>query len=171
MAYSSTLISRVYTKEELCLMEQIPSACGIVIFGASGDLTHRKLIPALFQLACDNVLPVDCYIIGIGRRRLAEAEFQPSVQTSLGQAGTPQSRSDFAQRCTYMTGDYGDAQLYARLSRQLTESDRAGHIPCRHIFYLSTPPSLYESIVQQLGAARLGRPDEPNGWVRLVVEK
>src|SRR5438067_13560321 len=114
MSPSTTVVSKTYTKEELCLMEQHPSACGIVIFGASGDLAHRKLLPSLYQLALDQVLPKECYILGVGRTPMSDSAFQKTVDESLQRAesGNGHRQSgipDFVTRCTYLQGDYGSA--------------------------------------------------------------
>jgi glucose-6-phosphate 1-dehydrogenase len=171
MAPANTLVSKVYTKDELCLMEQVADPCAIVIFGASGDLTHRKLLPSLFQLAQDNVLPNNCYIVGIGRTPMSDDAFRKTIQKSLSNLGTPEARTSFTGRCRYLTGDYNDTTFYATLQKQLTAWDQAYGISDRRIFYFATPPSLYETIAHQLGAAGMARPKHKEGWVRLVVEK
>jgi glucose-6-phosphate 1-dehydrogenase len=171
MSPANTLISKVYTKDELCLMEQVPDPCGIVIFGASGDLTHRKLLPSLFQLAQDKVLPKTCYIVGVGRTQMSDNEFRKTVQKALPTSGPVETGANFAERCSYLSGDYSDSHFYTTLQKQLDSLDQARGIPSRRIFYLSTPPSLYGIIAQQLGMARLTQPRQKEGWVRLVVEK
>ena len=168
---STTRVSHVFTKQELCMMERIPEPCGIIIFGASGDLTHRKLLPALFQLACENVLPKDYYLLGAARTPMTTDAFRKKVEEGIGNVGTPGQRSEFVSRCTYLTGDYGDAALYAKLKGQLTTLDQEHHVPGRRLFYLSVPPNLYESIVTGLGASKLSTASSPEGWVRIVVEK
>jgi glucose-6-phosphate 1-dehydrogenase len=178
-APATAVLSKVYTKEELCLMEQVPPPCGIVIFGASGDLAHRKLLPALYKLAQDNVLPKDCYIVGVGRTRLSNDQFQSSIKDSIQKASAtnglgkiaPDVLEAFIHRCTYLTGDYNDSQLYRGMKNELDALDQARHIPGRRIFYLSTPPSLYEIIPHHLWEVGLSRPQDKDGWVRLVVEK
>src|SRR5690242_8295271 len=72
MPTMNATVSRVITKEELCLLEKIPSSCGIVIFGASGDLTHRKLLPSLFTLSLENLLPKQFYILGVARSAMTD---------------------------------------------------------------------------------------------------
>ena len=136
-------------------MEQVPQHCGIVIFGASGDLAHRKLLPSLLQLAIDQVLPGACYIVGIGRTAMSDSQFQATVKDSLkknsnGNGATPPSAiDDFVKRCTYLTGDYTNSAFYAQMKQKLAALDQAHQISDRRIFYLSTPPSLYETIAQQ----------------------
>ena len=180
MSPAAAVVSKVSTKEELCLMEQMPDPCGIIIFGASGDLTHRKLLPSLFKLALDNVLPKTCYILGVSRTRLSEDQFRGTVRESLrkemGKNGfrVPAADSDikaFAERCSYLDGDYSDAGFYARIKQRLSALDQTHHIPSRRIYYLSTPPSVYEIIAHHLSEAGLARSLGESGWVRLVVEK
>src|SRR5260221_6619261 len=109
---STPVVSRVITKEELCLMEQVPSSCGIIIFGASGDLTHRKLLPSLFTLALENLLPKQFYVLGVSRTPIADAAFQAKALESLGSLGTTPAREEFVRRCGYLSGDYADEKTY-----------------------------------------------------------
>jgi glucose-6-phosphate 1-dehydrogenase len=176
MPPANTTLSKVYTKEELCLMEQMPDACGIIIFGASGDLAHRKLIPALYGLAKDNVLPKDCYFLGVGRTRMTDDQYRASLRESMksesGNGSRPGPSLDaFLQRFSYLSGDYSDSELYRTMKQQLADADQAHHIPGRRIYYLSTPPSLNEIIPHHLWEVGLTRPPTKDGWVRLVVEK
>src|ERR1700690_4017169 len=94
-------VSRVITKEELCLLEQVPSPCGIIIFGASGDLTHRKLLPSLFTLAQENLLPKQFYILGVARSPMSDSDFQAKALESLGTEGTASAREQFIRHCGY----------------------------------------------------------------------
>jgi glucose-6-phosphate 1-dehydrogenase len=171
MPMSTPIISRVITKEELCLLEKVPSSCGIVIFGASGDLTHRKLLPSLMTLSLENLLPKSFYVLGVARSHMSDEEFQAKVLQSLGDLGTPAGRQEFSKRCSYLSGEYQDAQTYEKLKQKLGVLDTACGTACRHLFYLSTPPSLYEAIVAQLGKMGFADSRQPEGWVRVVVEK
>jgi glucose-6-phosphate 1-dehydrogenase len=178
MAPASTLVAKTYTKEELCLMEQVPDPCGIIIFGASGDLARRKLLPSLFKLAADNVLPKTCYIVGIGRTEMSDDQFRAKIKESVlkethtnGDSAAAHTLDDFIARCRYFTGDYQDMDFYAGMKQRLSELDQTYRIPCRRIFYLSTPPSLYETIAHHLSKTALVRSCEKDGWVRIVVEK
>jgi len=158
-------------------MEQVPEPCGIVIFGASGDLAHRKLLPSLLGLALENVLPKTCYIVGIGRTPMSDSQFQATVKTSLQKESggngrvPPGAIDDFVKRCTYLPGDYQDSAFYTQMKQKLAVLDQAHQISDRRIFYLSTPPSLYEIIPHQLAQAQMARPEGTSGWVRLIVEK
>jgi glucose-6-phosphate 1-dehydrogenase len=164
-------VSRVITKEELCLLEQKPLPCGIVIFGASGDLTHRKLLPSLFTLSQDKLLPEPFYILGVARTAMSDAAFQAKVIESLGQAGMPQERETFARHCQYLSGDYQDLKTYDALHKRLDELDKTYQTAGRHLFYLSTPPSLYETIIKLLGERGFAASSSPDAYVRVIVEK
>ena len=110
-----TTVSRVITKEELCLLEQVPAPCGIIIFGASGDLTHRKLLPSLFTLAQENLLPKRFYILGVARTPMSDSVFQAKALESLRSSGTAAAREEFVRRCRYLSGDYPDPRTYKAL--------------------------------------------------------
>src|SRR5579871_6169404 len=152
---STPVVSRVITKEELCLLEKVPESCGIIIFGASGDLTHRKLMPSLFTLVLENVLPKQLYILGVARSALSDATFQARIREALGGAGTPAQRDEFIRRCLYLSGDYQDVQTYITLKQKLAGLDEVYETQGRHLFYLSTPPTLYEPVIEQLGSSGL----------------
>jgi len=165
------LASKIYTKEELCLLEQIPEPCAIVIFGASGDLTERKLLPSLYHLMLNNLMPKDFYVIGVARTEMTDEAFQEHVRESIGKDSPGKDAERFIRRCHYISGDYGHDALYKNLSLALGELDRKYNVSCRRVFYLSTPPSVYGDIVSQLGSSGLARPDSGQGWVRVVIEK
>jgi len=165
------LASKIYTKEELCLLEQVPEPCAIVIFGASGDLTHRKLLPSLFHLSTHALMPKSFYIVGVARTEMSDEKFQEHVRSSLPKDASKEDTDRFVARCRYLAGDYGDAKLYQRLSTALCELDGKFDVHCRRVYYLSTPPSIYGDIVAQLGNSGLARPDSEKGWVRVVIEK
>jgi glucose-6-phosphate 1-dehydrogenase len=166
-----TTVSRVITKEELCLLEKIPSSCGIIIFGASGDLTHRKLLPSLFTLVLENLLPKQFYVLGVARSALSDAEFQAKVIDSLNGLGTSAAREEFARRCGYLSGDYQSPQTYDTLRERLSGLDKVYETAGRHLFYLSTPPMLYAEITDHLGRQGFAQASLPESWSRIVVEK
>src|SRR6185437_4943099 len=148
----------------------VPEPCGIVIFGASGDLAHRKLFPALFSLLHDKVLPKSFYVLGVARSAFSDDGFRSSVQKSLpGDAG---SEPSFLPHLYYLSGGYDDPRTYEALKQRLASLDKEYGIQGRHLFYFSMPPALYETIAAQLGRAGLvENRGHPQGWVRLVVEK
>jgi glucose-6-phosphate 1-dehydrogenase len=171
MSFAGTSVSRIITKEELCLMEQIPSPCGIIIFGASGDLAHRKLIPALVTLLKENVLPKDFYVLGVARTPLSEEAFRQGLRQAMPGWEFASLLAKFLPHCHYLAGAYDDPKTYAELAGRLATLDATHGTGGRRLFHLATPPVIYETIVQQLGRAGLGTGASPDSWVRLVVEK
>lgn len=157
-------------RERLCI-ETPPDACGIVVFGASGDLARRKLFPALASLHARGFMPRNWYLVGCGRRAYDDAAFADTVRAAII---PPLSSADaaavdaFVRRCFYVSGGYDDPALYRALAAKLAALDAAHATGGNHLFYLSIPPSIYTAVAAQLGAAGLAR---GNGWVRVAVEK
>lgn len=162
-------VSKIITREELCALEAIPPSCGIAIFGASGDLAHRKLFPALFALLKDKVLPKNYYVIGIARTPMTDQTFRDSIRKSLGEEDRKHCE-EFLSRCYYFAGDYSDSKTYEKLKERLAVLGKERETEGRHLFYLSVPPALYGKIAEELG--RAGLSTEAKGvWSRIVVEK
>ena len=147
--------------------------CAIVIFGANGDLTRRKLMPALYRLAYDRRLSAGLAVVGISRTPLGDSQFRDKMLESVKQFSEDTTFDEdvwaaFAQGLFYVAGDVGDAALYQRLGDKLAEIETARHTGGNVLFYLSTQPSQSAAAALGLGAAGLGK---GNGWRRLVVEK
>ena len=147
--------------------------CVIVIFGVTGDLSRRKLIPALFRLGCLGCTANQFIVLGVGRDQLTDDNFRARIRTAVSQSKEIGEFRDedwqhFAPRLRYLSGDIEDANAYTQLAARLEELKTEGASTNR-IFYLSTPPSLAPRIVEGLGAAGLA--DEDEGWSRIVVEK
>jgi glucose-6-phosphate 1-dehydrogenase len=147
--------------------------CAIVIFGANGDLTRRKLMPALYRLAYDRRLSAGFAVIGISRTPLSDDQFRDKMLEAVKQfsedtAFDADVWAAFARGLYYVAGDIGDAALYQRLGRKLTAAESERHTDGNALFYLSTQPSQYAQAALGLGAAGLGK---GGGWRRLVVEK
>ena len=170
----SHIKTQVTMRGKFCT-ESTPEPCGLVIFGASGDLTHRKLVPALFSLFQKQYLSEHFFILGCARTVMTDGVFREKVHDSLKGRfkGIPASTIErFIQRCVYLPGDYQDPSLYASLLERLKQLDTEYATGGSHIFYLATPPSLYCSIVTSLGSAGLtGKTEDSLPWVRVVVEK
>ena len=164
----------VTIRDEFCI-EQKAEPCGLIIFGASGDLTHRKLIPALCNLSKRGLLPQGFYVLGCARSPLSDDAFRDRVRSSITAACRDVSGdalSGFLGRCAYVQGDYDDPALYDALSRRLKELDKGYGTEGNHIFYLATPPILYEKIVGRLGQSGLAvECEEGYPCARVVVEK
>jgi glucose-6-phosphate 1-dehydrogenase len=147
--------------------------CAIVIFGANGDLTKRKLLPALYRLAYDRRLPAGFAVIGSSRTPLSDQQFREKMRESVKEF-SEDTRFDagvwdpFAEGLFYVAGDMGDENLYQRLAAKLEEVEAARRTGGNVLFYLSTQPAYYATGAAGLGAAGLGR---GRGWRRLIVEK
>src|SRR5437660_10077141 len=147
--------------------------CAVVIFGATGDLTKRKLLPALYRLAFDRRLSAGFAVVGSSRTPLSDDQFREKMLEAVKEF-SEDTRFDenvwstFAQGLFYVPGDIVDAGLYQRLGAKLSTIENERHTGGNVLFYLSTQPSQYAPISNGLGAAGLGK---GNGWRRLVVEK
>ena len=143
----------------------------IVIFGASGDLTHRKLIPALFQNYIKNRLPTPLHIIGFARRPWSDEEFRTSLQAGFQELAPADYRADrwadFAQHITYVQGDLDQAEGYELLSQALTQVEQTP--TANRLYYLAIGPEYFVAVADHLAQANLHH--ENGGWRRLVVEK
>ncbi|MDX1438123.1 MAG: glucose-6-phosphate dehydrogenase [Anaerolineales bacterium] len=150
-----------------------PSA--IVIFGASGDLTRRKLIPSLYLLHEDGLLPSNFKIIGVARSVMSDVEFIDSLEDGIVKycRRVPASKAlwdEFSEKVTYVTGGYDDADTYRTLGSMLGEAHGTGHTGGNCLFYLAIPPTLYETVIRELGESGLSG-SQGAGWTRLIIEK
>ncbi len=154
---------------------QVPPACSVVIFGASGDLTARKLMSALYALAAERLLPACLSIVGVARRDLGEEGFRKQMREAVERFSRlgpvrPDVWEPLARSMHYVAAPFDDPKGYARLRDLLSRLDTDCGGGGNHLFYLATPPSAYAQIVQMLGEARLARPGD-NGWARIIIEK
>jgi len=160
---------------ELYCIESLPDPCGVVIFGASGDLTSRKLIPSLFSLYQKGLMPEGFFVLGCGRTRMSDESFRDKLAAALadkfGSAGD-EKRKEFLARCHYQSGDYQSLELYQDLSGRVEQLRQRFNSGGNCLFYLSTPPALYLPVVERMDAAKLSRePQNGRPWRRVVVEK
>ena len=151
--------------------------CTIVALGARGDLSRRKLLPALYHLALDGLLPPSVTIVGLARQPLDDASFRESVRADLAEAGEVDREAwrRFAERLYYVEGDLQDPASYSRLGARLDALARdAPAAPEGRLFYFALPPSLYETVADHLaesGAAKRMPERHDRPWVRLIIEK
>jgi glucose-6-phosphate 1-dehydrogenase len=153
--------------------------CALVLFGASGDLTHRKLLPALYNLYADGLMPQQFAIIGVARRPWSDEEFRSRVAEDLGRSARRFDPDNelwrrFAASVFYHAASFEEAEGYRELGRLLDRLDVDLGTGGSRLFYLSTAPEFFADIVERLGAVGLAHP--PRGgdgrrWVRVVVEK
>ena len=148
----------------------------VVIFGASGDLTARKLIPAIFNLACDNLLPADFFLIGYGRKAIPDEEFRQLATDAITEFSRRELKPDVwgrvAANTTYVAGGYDEKAAFDRLSAHITGIEKTIGRDVQVLFYISTPPSVFAPILLNLGASglagkHLGQPYH----AKVIIEK
>ncbi len=158
------------------LIERTAEACLLVIFGASGDLSKRKLIPALFDLSRAGALPPAFTIAGVGRTPFTNDSFRDHLHEALQEfkrisPGDADAWRDFAPRLHYITADPGNAASYQEIKKELFAIDSDHRSSGNILFYLATPPSLYEPIIRNIDSAGLYAPRSSQSWVRIIIEK
>jgi glucose-6-phosphate 1-dehydrogenase len=148
----------------------------IVIFGASGDLTQRRLVPALHSLSCAGLLPAATRVLGVARTPLSDEAFRDQVYDGVESYarlkpdwGMCEIWPRFAGRHQYLVGEYDDPETYRRLGEQLSQLEARSGTGSNRLYYLAVPPVLCPVIVEQLGQSRLNR--QESGWTRIVFEK
>ena len=149
--------------------------CAMVIFGASGDLTHRKLIPALFDLYEAGLLSKQFAVLGFSRSALSDGEFRRSAHDGIeqytGRSVPEPIWQEFSKGLHYLPGRFDDAASYEALRARLAELDADRKTQGNRVFYLATPPELFQVITACLGEAKLNQRQNEHGFVRLVIEK
>jgi glucose-6-phosphate 1-dehydrogenase len=148
--------------------------CVMVIFGFSGDLTRRKLIPALYNLATQQVLSQEFAVIGVGRTPMSNEDVRKKASEDFKKFATgPVDAAlwdSFVKRINYMSGDFDDPGMYEKLKNTLAELDRDNRYHGNYFFYLATAPNFFGDIVQ--GLSKVGLMKEENGhWRRVIIEK
>jgi len=147
--------------------------CVLVIFGATGDLTKRLLVPALYNLRRAGLLPKNFAVIGVSRAPKDNAAFRSDLGSSLRQFDDAVSDADWkslAERMFYLQGEFDDPATYDKLKQLLTKTDEAQQTGGNCLFYLATPPQVFSPIVQRLGETGLVR-EEEGRWRRVIIEK
>jgi len=151
------------------------SPCAVVIFGASGDLTKRKLVPALYHLAQNRLLPAEVAVIGVARRENSDDEFRKQMSGAVVEfsGGEPLDEAvweSFAKGLYYVSGEFGDDETYRKLAEKLDLADSERGTNGNRVFYLSTAPSAFAPIVHKLGDAGLVK-QEGGTFRRVIIEK
>jgi glucose-6-phosphate 1-dehydrogenase len=157
--------------------ERVPDASCLVIFGASGDLTQRKLIPGLYSLAHDGLLPAGQTIVGMARAEMSDEQFRANMRKACDKHARTRPVDEavwesFARGLFYVQGEFADRSAYARLKQRLEEFDRTRGTGGRRIYYLAVPPDFFDDIAQQLAASGMVNDPESNGpFTRVIIEK
>lgn len=154
--------------------ERRADSCALVIFGATGDLTKRKLMPSLYNLARSNLLPEHFAVIAFSRKTVDTGDFRRQLTEAMHEFG-PKPLDEklwesIVSRVSYVAGDYGDASAYERLKQALAETDEQHGTGGNYLFYLATPPEVFAEAGTNLGKVGLAK-TEGQSWRRIVVEK
>jgi glucose-6-phosphate 1-dehydrogenase len=148
-----------------------PEPCVLVIFGASGDLTKRKIFPALYALAYRRLLPEQFGVVGVARSELIDEQFVEKMERAVREFGRDEFRDDVWQRLAeatrYIAADIADAESLERLDRCLASLDEERGTRGNRLYYLAIPPEMFPAVVRERGKRRKEGP----GWERLIVEK
>ncbi|MBH0181911.1 MAG: glucose-6-phosphate dehydrogenase, partial [Nitrospira sp.] len=150
--------------------------CTVVIFGGSGDLARRRLIPAIYNLLLDGLLPSNYVVLGLGRTPMSDEEFRATVRDGVvkhsRQALIEDTWNAFARHIFYLAGENDDPQTYVRLKARAEELERTFQLPGNRIFYLSIPPSSFTPVCEGLaGSGLAGTSAARSPYARIIVEK
>jgi glucose-6-phosphate 1-dehydrogenase len=152
----------------------VPQPCSVVIFGATGDLTHRKLVPALYNLAADGDLPPAVTIVGFARREKTDDQFRSELENATRKFSRQTVRDDiwktFAESIFYHRSEFEDESGYKALAKRLDKIDKESGTRGNRLFYLAAAPDQFESILKHLRAASLNETCK-GSWARVIVEK
>ncbi len=157
--------------------DRIPAPCVFVIFGASGDLSRRKLLPALYNLAVSRLLPPGMSIVGVSLREMGDEQYRATMHDAVAEFSRRKPIDeavwdDFASRLFYESGKFEDPGTFARLRERLEQIDAASGTRGNRLYYLAVPPSTFAVINDNLAKAGLvAAPDDATRYTRIVVEK
>jgi glucose-6-phosphate 1-dehydrogenase len=157
-------------------LERVPDPCAFVLFGATGDLAHRKVMPAIYQLWRTNLLPAEFSLVAVARRPYTDETFAAEVRASLEKYSRvlpldEAAWTELARRIVYVQLDFADEAGFDRLVERLDQLDVERGTAGNRLFYLATQPSQVPDIVHQLGRVGLDHEVRGGGWRRIVIEK
>ncbi|OGR79700.1 MAG: glucose-6-phosphate dehydrogenase [Elusimicrobia bacterium GWC2_64_44] len=155
--------------------ETRPESCAFVLFGATGDLAGRKILPALFGLCKKGLAPRNFYILLAARTPLSRPELERRLSELMARAcpgAPPEAVTDFLGRVDYLRADYESGEFYRALGARLDELDAKHGIKKKRLFYLAIPPAAFGKVTDGLGdSGLLAEPGDRGGWSRLIIEK
>jgi glucose-6-phosphate 1-dehydrogenase len=156
-------------------LEKVPDPCTFVIFGATGDLAHRRILPALVNLRRAGLLPPQTAVLATARRPYTDEAYRAEMAAAVADHSRlpiePALWNDFASGLHYHQGDFSSPEAYRVLVDRLDKIDAERGTRGNRVFYLATPPSAYAGIVEHLGKVGLDREQRGGGWSRIVIEK
>ena len=152
----------------------VPQPCAVVIFGATGDLTHRKLVPALYNIAADGELPPAVAVIGFARRPKTDDEFRQEMEEATRKFSRQTVRDEiwkgFAETLYYHQCEFGDEAGYKKLAERLDQLDESSGTRGNRLFYFAASPEQFETIIENLQKAGLNK-TRKGSWARVILEK
>jgi glucose-6-phosphate 1-dehydrogenase len=152
----------------------VPQPCAVVIFGATGDLTHRKLVPALYNIAADGEMPPAVAVVGFARRPKTDEEFRQEMEEATRNFSRQTVRDEiwdgFAKSLFYHQSEFGDEEGYKKLAERLDRLDEESGTRGNRLYYFAASPEQFETIVENLQKAGLNKPRE-GSWARVILEK
>ena len=157
-------------------VERVAPPAVLVVFGASGDLTSRKLMPAVEQLALRRLLPAGFSVVGVARTEMDDGEFRERMRETVEEVGGGGDDAKhvweaFTGGFRYVAGDYGDPGTFKRLKQVLEEIDELRGTAQNRLYYLATPPDTFPTVVLGLAGSGMNRPAHDDAFVRIVIEK
>src|SRR5688500_15041554 len=172
---ASSVVTQSDTQTENPLLEGLevrrrPEPCVLTIFGASGDLTRRKIFPALYELAYGDMLPEQFAVLGVARTEQTTEEFTSRMEAAVREYARNEIREDvwarLASRTRYIAGEFADEEVQDRVIRCLNDLDQEHGTRGNRVYYLAVPPEAMAKLVEEIGERRT-----TTGWTRLIVEK
>ncbi|HWT84133.1 MAG TPA: glucose-6-phosphate dehydrogenase, partial [Myxococcales bacterium] len=156
--------------------ESAPEPCAVVIFGGTGDLARRKLVPALYNLAVSGHLAAAFGMVGVAKSERSSDEFARDMREAVGTFSRtkpidPEIWQDFAAGMRYASGSFDEPETYTRLRAQLEELDRTRSTRGNRLYYFATPPSAFPTLLKGLKSAGLINPPNDSRFTRVVIEK
>ena len=153
-----------------------PAPCAVVVFGASGDLTQRKLMPALYNLALGAHLPAAFGVVGVSKSQVSDEAFRIGMREAVEKHSRTKPIdeevwSDFAAGMHYVAGDFNDQKTYLDLKESLDQLDRERATRGNRLYYFATPPSTFPTLLKNLKIAGLIRSINDDRFSRVVIEK
>ena len=156
--------------------EKMPEPCIMVIFGASGDLTKRMLIPSLYELFLDDLLPENFTVVGYSRKEMDTASFQEMLKEGIKEFGTEGSFNEekwekFKKNIYYIISDYAEINSFRNLKEELVKIDAEKNIGGNRLLYMAVPPDALLGIIENTGKSGLNKNISEDSWTRIILEK
>jgi len=156
-------------------LPRIAGPCALILFGVTGDLSRKKIMPAIYDLANRGLLPPGFALVGFARRDWADQDFAKVVHDAVKEHARTPFREDtwkqLAAGIRFVDGDIADPSAYGRIAEVVAELDHTVGTQGNHAFYLSIPPGLFPDVLKNLESSGLANSPTPNSWRRVVIEK